>query len=90
MEERQPWITLGGLTSKKNIAEIVRMLKVLIKSLKNKPLNPRPLGSLDPLLQLNWRRTETINILEESRKAFKSKRLEALRKKLTQILIDAV
>jgi len=32
---------------------------------------------------------ETIEILEESRKAFKSKRLEALRKKLTQVLIEA-
>ncbi len=31
---------------------------------------------------------EAIEILEESRKAFKSKRLEALRKKLTQVLID--
>jgi len=27
--------------------------------------------------------------LEQSRKAFKSKRLEVLRKKLTQVLIDA-
>lgn len=32
---------------------------------------------------------EAIDVLEESRKAFKSKRLEALRKKLTQVLIDA-
>ncbi|MBN2126515.1 MAG: hypothetical protein JW821_19595 [Deltaproteobacteria bacterium] len=32
---------------------------------------------------------EAIDILEESRKAFKSKRLEALRKRLTQVLIDA-
>lgn len=31
---------------------------------------------------------EAIDVLEESRKAFKSKRLEALRKKLTQVLID--
>ncbi|HEA65957.1 MAG TPA: four helix bundle protein [Desulfobacterales bacterium] len=40
-----------------NIAEIERMLKALIKSLENKPLNPWPLESLDPFLQLNWRRT---------------------------------
>ncbi len=40
-----------------NIAEIERMLKALIKSLENKPLNPWPLESLDPLLQLIWRRT---------------------------------
>ncbi len=28
------------ITAKKNIAEIERMLKALIKSLENKPLNP--------------------------------------------------
>jgi hypothetical protein len=32
---------------------------------------------------------EAITILEESRKAFKSKQIEALRKRLTQVLIDA-
>ena len=32
---------------------------------------------------------ETIEVLEESRKAFKSKRLEVLRKKLTQVLIES-
>ncbi len=37
----------------KDIAEIERMLKALIKSLDNKPL--------DPLLQLNWRRTINVN-----------------------------
>ncbi len=31
---------------------------------------------------------DAIDVLEESRKAFKSKRLEALRKKLTDVLID--
>jgi hypothetical protein len=31
---------------------------------------------------------EAIDVLEESRKAFKSKRLEALRKRLMQVLID--
>ena len=31
---------------------------------------------------------EAIDTLEESRKSFKSKRLEVLRKKLTQVLID--
>jgi hypothetical protein len=33
--------------------------------------------------------TEAIHVLEESRKAFKSKRLEVLRKRLTQVLIEA-
>jgi hypothetical protein len=32
---------------------------------------------------------EAIDVLEESRKAFKSKRLEALRKRLTSVLINA-
>ncbi|MCB2168903.1 MAG: hypothetical protein KQI78_14680 [Deltaproteobacteria bacterium] len=32
---------------------------------------------------------EAIETLDESRKAFKSKKLEALRKKLTRVLIDA-
>ncbi len=40
-------------TLNKSIAEIERMLKALIKSLDNKPL--------DPLLQLNWRRTINVN-----------------------------
>lgn len=32
---------------------------------------------------------EAIEVLEESRKSFKSKRLEALRKKLTQVLVES-
>ncbi|MFO8241030.1 MAG: hypothetical protein R6T90_08535 [Dissulfuribacterales bacterium] len=32
---------------------------------------------------------EAIDVLEESRKAFKSRKLELLRKKLTQVLIEA-
>lgn len=32
---------------------------------------------------------DAIEVLEESRKAFKSKKLELLRKRLTQVLIDA-
>jgi len=39
-------------------------------------------------LQLREAIKEAIDVLEESRKAFKSKRLEALRKRLTQVLID--
>ena len=36
-------------TLQKDIAEIERMLKALIKSLEIKPSNPWPLGPLDPL-----------------------------------------
>lgn len=32
---------------------------------------------------------ETIEVLEETKKAFKSKKLEALRKKLTEVLIES-
>lgn len=38
--------------------------------------------------QLKQAIMEAIDVLEESRKAFKSKRLEALRKRLTVVLID--
>jgi hypothetical protein len=31
---------------------------------------------------------ETIKVLEETKKAFKSKRLESLRKRLTEVLLD--
>jgi hypothetical protein len=46
------------------------MLKALIKSIENKPLNPWPLESLDPLLQLNWRRTLKNKKLMENFSAF--------------------
>jgi len=44
-----------------DIAQINSVLKALIKSLENKALNPWPLESLNPLLQLNWRRTLFLN-----------------------------
>lgn len=54
--------------------------------------NVRPLLDLCPSRSRELRLTEAIkeaiDILEESRKAFKSKKLEALRKRLTQVLID--
>lgn len=39
-------------------------------------------------VQLKSAILDAIEVLDESRKAFKSKTLEALRKKLTQLLID--
>ncbi len=33
--------------------------------------------------------TETIEVLEDTKKAFKSKRLEALRKRLMQVLVES-
>jgi uncharacterized protein len=38
-------------------------IKGVNKVFKNKPLNPRPLEFLDPLLQLNWRRTKKESII---------------------------
>jgi hypothetical protein len=40
-----------------DIEEVERMLKALIKSLENKRLNPGPLESLNPFLQIYWRKT---------------------------------
>jgi hypothetical protein len=55
--------------------------------------NLQPLLDLCPKRSREWLMKdaikEAIDVLEESRKAFKSKKLEALRKKLTQVLIDA-
>ena len=42
-----------------------------------------------PSLELREALQEAIVVLEESRKAFKSKKLEALRKKLTFVLLDS-
>jgi hypothetical protein len=47
---------------KKDSTKAGRMLKAMIKSLEYKSLNPCPLESLDPLLQLNWRRITIITI----------------------------
>ncbi len=46
-----------------SLAKVIRTLFTNIKSLENKPLNPWPLESLDPLLQLMWRRTRNIKWL---------------------------
>ena len=67
----------------------------LVASLMDEGVDER---NLKPLMDLCPERTrevklknaikEAIDVIEESRKAFKSKRLEILRKKLTQVLID--
>jgi len=55
--------------------------------------NLRPLLDLCPKrpreLRLEKAIQEAVDTLEESRKAFKSKRLESLRKRLTQVLIES-
>jgi hypothetical protein len=61
---------------------------ILDKRVNEKRLNHILLPNSHRELQLKEAIKETIEVLEETRKAFKSKRLEALRKKLTHALID--
>jgi len=83
-------------TSVQGLRQGVDMHCDLLTSLMNGQVDE---GNLQKLLDLCPKRSrelrlekaiqEAIEILEESRKAFKSKKLEALRKKLTQVLIDS-
>lgn len=67
----------------------------LLASLKGKPSGRQSLDSLLALCPSRARERhlknaikEAIDVIEETRRAFKSKKLEALRKKLTRVLID--
>jgi len=69
---------------------------LLVASILGQKVNERSLEKLQKRLVVCSREAklraaihEAIEILDESRKAFKSKSLEALRKKLTRVLIDA-
>ena len=83
-------------TSVKDLQEGLSMHCCLMNSLLEGEIDER---RLQPLVDRCPKRsrerklekavTEAIHVLEESRKAFKSKRLETLRKKLTQVLIEA-
>jgi hypothetical protein len=64
------------------------MAAILDKKISEKKLNHILLPHSHRELQLKEVIKETIEVLEETRKAFKSKRLEALRKKLTHALIE--
>ena len=63
------------------------MATILDKKVSEKRLNHVPLPSSHRESRLKEIIKETIEVLEDTRKAFKSKRLEALRKKLTEVLI---
>lgn len=65
------------------------MATILDKKISENRLNYLPLLSTHRELRLKETIKDTIEVLEETRKAFKSKRLEALRKKLTQVLIES-
>jgi hypothetical protein len=82
-------------TSIKDLQQGIDMHCCLVASILEEQVDERnllPLLALCPKqsreLKLKEAIKEAIDVLEESRKAFKSKRLEALRKRLTQILID--
>lgn len=80
----------------KNIEEMQSYLQTL-----DRFLNEIPDGQMRKSDQAHWLAPsvrekklraaimEAINELEESRKSFKSKRLERLRKRLTQVLIES-
>ena len=64
------------------------MATILDKKVSEKRLNHVLLPNSHCELRLKKAIKDTIEVLEETRKAFKSKRLEALRKTLTQVLIE--
>lgn len=64
------------------------MATIIDKNVSEKKLNHVPLPDSHREFRLKKAIKETIEILEETREAFKSKRLEALRKKLTGVLIE--
>jgi hypothetical protein len=82
-------------TSVKELQQGIDTHCCLLATLKGEAVDGRNLGGLACLGPNGIREKaykaaieEAINVIEESRKAFKSKRLEALRKKLTKVLID--
>ncbi len=82
-------------SSVKELQQGIDMHYCLVSSILEEQVNDRNLGTLQALCPNRSREIvmrnaikEAIEILEESRKAFKSKKLEVLRKKLTQVLID--
>lgn len=83
-------------TSIKILRQSIDSHHCLVSSIMEKEIDDQKLRALLDFcpkrsreLKLEKAIQEAINVIEESRKAFKSKRLEALRKKLTQVLIDA-
>ncbi|BBO70026.1 hypothetical protein DSCA_39560 [Desulfosarcina alkanivorans] len=81
--------------SVKDLQKGIDMHCCLITSIVEERLNE---NNLQPILDRCPKRsrelrlekaiTDAIDVLEESRKAFKSKKLEGLRKQLTHVLID--
>ncbi len=81
--------------SAEELHQHIEIHRKLVASMLGKRVDEGDLQALFDLCPLRTREArlreairETIEVLDESRKAFKSKRLESLRKKLTIILID--
>lgn len=80
----------------KNIQELQQHLQLFGKILHERQEGAANLEVFTTLPELQAREeklqaviVEAINELEESRKSFKSKRLEQLRKRLTQVLVES-
>ncbi|MEA2085176.1 MAG: hypothetical protein U9O82_13260 [Thermodesulfobacteriota bacterium] len=81
--------------SVKGLHQGIDMHRCLVASILEQRVDQRNLQTLFSFCfsrsreeQLKKAIKEAVEVLEESRKAFKSRRLEALRKKLTRVLID--
>lgn len=82
--------------SVKELQQGIAMHTCLIASILEEEVDERELKpfleacpSRSPVIRMKSAIKEAIDVLDESRKAFKSKRLEALRKRLTEVLVDA-
>jgi len=82
--------------SVKELEQRIEAHHCLISSILNQNVDERNLKKIMEYCPVRSREAcfkqaieDAIDVLEESRKAFKSKRLEALRKKLTRVLIEA-
>ena len=80
-------------TSTEELHQRIDMHRYLIATILDKKISEKKLHNVllpDSHRELKLKKAiqETVEILEETKKAFKSKRLEALRKKLTHALIE--
>jgi hypothetical protein len=80
--------------STEDLHQRIDMHRYLMATILDKKVSETKLKNVllpDHHRELRLKKTikETIEVLEETRKAFKSKRLEVLRKKLTDVLIES-
>ena len=81
-------------TSTEELHQRIDMHRYLMAAILDKKVGENTLDHVllpDPHRELRLKGAirDTIEVLEETRKAFKSKRLEVLRKKLASVLIEA-